>query len=82
MKMYFTFIDTQRCILNNEIIIAKVAVEWNRENNKISTKMMFELNHTHEMWITPSVFGTVVHRMQKTETGWNAIDFSHFVLYR
>lgn len=38
MKMYFIFNDTQRYILNNKFIIAKEAVEWNRQNNKISTK--------------------------------------------
>ena len=37
--MYFTFGDTQPCILNDKIIIAKVAVEWNRKMNKISTKI-------------------------------------------
>lgn len=42
MKMYFTSSDTQPCILNNEIIIQQVVIEWNRKINKISTEMIEE----------------------------------------
>ena len=34
------------------MIIAKVAVEWNRQNNKISTKRDMLEKCSHEMWIT------------------------------
>ncbi len=50
--MYFTFSDTQPCILNNNVIIAEVAVKWNKKNNEISTKMAGKVFHAHEMWIT------------------------------
>ena len=50
--MYSIFSDTQRYILNNKMIIAKVAVEWNRQNNKISTKRDMLEKCSHEMWIT------------------------------
>lgn len=54
--MYFTFRDTQQCISNNKIIIAKVAIEWNRKLNQISTKSRKTGNDAYKMWITPVIF--------------------------
>ena len=53
--MYFTFSDTQQCISNNKIIIAKVAIEWNRKLNQISTKNRETGNDDYKMWITPVI---------------------------
>ena len=50
--MYFTFSDTQQCISNNKIIIAKVAIEWNRKLKQISTKSRETGNDDYKMWIT------------------------------
>ncbi len=55
MKMYFTFSDTQQCISNNKIIIAKVAIEWNRKLKQISTKSRETGNDDYKMWITPVI---------------------------
>lgn len=60
MKMYFTFGDTQPCILNDKIIIAKVVVEWNRKINKISTKMVQVVFHAYKVWITHLNFVVLV----------------------
>ena len=53
--MYFTFSDTQQCISNNKIIIAKVAIEWNRKLKQISTKSRETGNDDYKMWITPVI---------------------------
>ena len=53
--MYFTFSDTQQCISNNKIIIAKVAIEWNRKLKQISTKSRETVNDDYKMWITPVI---------------------------
>lgn len=53
--MYFTFSDTQQCISNNKIIIAKVAIEWNRKLKQISTKGRETGNDDYKMWITPVI---------------------------
>ena len=53
--MYFTFSDTQQCISNNKIIIAKVAIEWNRKLKQISTKIRETGNDDYKMWITPVI---------------------------
>lgn len=37
--MYFTFSDTQPCILNNKAIIQQVVMEWNRKCKKENRKM-------------------------------------------
>lgn len=65
MKMYSTFSDTQRCISDNKLIIAKVVAEWNREINKISTKIMGRVSHAHGMWITRLNFAIDVIYMYK-----------------
>ncbi len=53
--MYFTSSDTQQCISNNKIIIAKVAIEWNRKLKQISTKSRETGNDDYKMWITPVI---------------------------
>ena len=53
--------------MNNKIIIAKVAVEWNRKINKISTKMTCAVFHAYTMWITHLNFAVSVYKNIKEQ---------------